>query len=659
MPALIISKLQCSTLSKLLSMILEPLCGIGGEQDSDSEEEGDEKGMYPEEVTEIDAESLATSNVAFGRRDTDWDDSPIVEALDVYFLWLNLRDWDSKGGDFDTEHNKMEKNSPVLVKTLKDEYRTVEVYADGRCSRIHFKIPSSCSTVMDNPLFKGLSEEKIKSVPRTNPEEKAGQLVANLKSSTVYVTHMNHLLKIWYLVWAVQYGTSIINLPFNISLMIIALVIFTYGGDKEGKHPYEEFPWALYLVEWLLLVHIVATLLSLFAFFVVEAPMYYVNETAKKEDKEEDKKKAEKEKTDLRPPYMKEPRPLPEHHEEESLYLQMLYNGVFRVRPYYFLLMVLLSALSIVESPFYHSFLLVEYFRTPAGLQVMEALQVGGFKMFMTFLMGIVVIMNVAMVSWINYHEQIAEINNCDTLYECVLDIGHKSIQGILQDAHGDDHGLIRGEDYVPPESFTEDFGWHMQLVMLIFFLIIWDFILSGIMQGQIIDAFAEIRNAQEAAEADEKENCLMCSLSRFKLQSCGFSFIEHCADDHNPRCYLYFFQHILEKDPDDYTGLESYVREQYDQEPPGIDFVPINSCVALNDEGTEVISSKDVLQSIEKLDGGVIGLTQALGQHLEEGMQALQEELKQLHTLMQRKKSRDAEATASSQANLGALRGE
>jgi hypothetical protein len=57
------------------------------------------------------------------------------------------------------------------------------------------------------------------------------------------------------------------------------------------------------------------------------------------------------------------------------------------------------------------------------------------------------------------------------------------------------------------------------QWLFTISFLILWGFILEGIVQGYIVDAFSAIRGEEDTRLADSRENCFICSLSRFELE--------------------------------------------------------------------------------------------------------------------------------------------
>jgi len=109
------------------------------------------------------------------------------------------------------------------------------------------------------------------------------------------------------------------------------------------------------------------------------------------------------------------------------------------------------------------------------------------------------------------------------------------------------------------------------------FFFWIWDYLISGIIQGQIVDAFAEIRQAAQELEADTDDKCLVCTLDRFTLETSVGSFHDHTQDNHNPWAYLYFFVQLEELRDDLETGLQGFVTSHL--EGSDASFLPVRRC--------------------------------------------------------------------------------
>ena len=98
-------------------------------------------------------------------------------------------------------------------------------------------------------------------------------------------------------------------------------------------------------------------------------------------------------------------------------------------------------------------------------------------------------------------------------------------MEGDLGDIHSDEHGNL--DPTTPfPEYFYDQVsasklwlrvtevlcllqpGFQIEAVFLLVYYVLWEFILAGIIQGQIIDAFAEIRSRDDAMKEDSVSNC-------------------------------------------------------------------------------------------------------------------------------------------------------
>ena len=61
---------------------------------------------------------------------------------------------------------------------------SIEIYRDGYCYASYFRIPPTCIDQINQLVFRQQSEERITSIPRDNPDEKAYQLLQNLLQLT-------------------------------------------------------------------------------------------------------------------------------------------------------------------------------------------------------------------------------------------------------------------------------------------------------------------------------------------------------------------------------------------------------------------------------------------------------------------------------------------
>uniref|UniRef100_A0A0N4ZPH7 Ryanodine receptor 44F n=1 Tax=Parastrongyloides trichosuri TaxID=131310 RepID=A0A0N4ZPH7_PARTI len=110
--------------------------------------------------------------------------------------------------------------------------------------------------------------------------------------------------------------------------------------------------------------------------------------------------------------------------------------------------------------------------------------------------------------------------------------------------------------------------------ISFFFFVIV---ILLAIMQGLIIDAFGELRDQQEAATEKLESSCFICDIGKETFDRMPRGFEIHTTKEHNFANYLFFLQHLVNKDETEYTGQETYVREKYDNR--DWEFFPVGEC--------------------------------------------------------------------------------
>jgi hypothetical protein len=254
--------------------------------------------------------------------------------------------------------------------------------------------------------------------------------------------------------------------------------------------------------------------------------------------------------------------------------------------------MFLASVLGATYSIFFHAFVLIEFFRTPAGQLVVAAVQLGGPKMLRTFMMGFIMILIWSQFTWLYYREWANKASGqCKTVYQCTFKAIQVGFRGDLNGLHGDEHGNIRAI-YDSPTAIWEDISYQFQVFLVLFFYLLWEYILAGIIQGQIIDAYAEMRIEADKKSADANERCMVCSLSRFDVDNAGGRFYTHIERDHVPQNYLFFLCYLDERNQDDDTGMMTYVRDCVHAK--STEFIPISTCAMMNrDENEQIVTTE------------------------------------------------------------------
>jgi len=120
---------------------------------------------------------------------------------------------------------------------------------------------------------------------------------------------------------------------------------------------------------------------------------------------------------------------------------------------------------------------------------------------------------------------------------------------------------------YYPPMYSLGHF--YVRVVYDLLFWIICSIIMVAIVTGIIIDAFGASRDRRKEVEEDQAGKCFICGIenSRFetkrpkdKHDTRHYGFAWHLEKEHNQWNYVYFLAHLSLKDPNEYTGSESYV---------------------------------------------------------------------------------------------------
>ncbi len=116
-------------------------------------------------------------------------------------------------------------------------------------------------------------------------------------------------------------------------------------------------------------------------------------------------------------------------------------------------------------------------------------------------------------------------------------------------------------------------------LVDFSFFLLV-IIVLLNIIFGIIIDTFSDLRSQKEAREADERNNCFICGISKSRFDSdYEKGFFHHQQFEHNLWDYVAFMVYLWEKHHGDYSGLEEYVFNKIRDR--DVTWLPINKALA------------------------------------------------------------------------------
>jgi len=198
-----------------------------------------------------------------------------------------------------------------------------------------------------------------------------------------------------------------------------------------------------------------------------------------------------------------------------------------------------------------------------------------------------------------------ASSDACHSFFQCVSVFFADSLTGDVSTVLGDDFG-----EYGFPALAPQYDGWgQSRSLFAVVAIIFWVFLLQGIIQGQIIDAFAEMRNKRNADTADLETKCFISSIERFVFNDYPGEWEKRQAGRYAWK-YLLFFLFLFDKDPEEYNGLENYVYKAFLKD--DVSFLPILRFLALQRRQqkhktlTLETASVELQERVDKLEAGV-----------------------------------------------------
>ncbi|XP_048744986.2 inositol 1,4,5-trisphosphate receptor type 2-like isoform X4 [Ostrea edulis] len=208
--------------------------------------------------------------------------------------------------------------------------------------------------------------------------------------------------------------------------------------------------------------------------------------------------------------------------------------------------------------------------------RVIAAVTTNGKSLLMVALLGLAVFFCYSLISFAFFRESFfkeADGRHCRTVYQCFITMIH--------------HGFV-DSPYTTIEALMDD-QWdkviHVTIFDVTFFILVTTVGLN-IIFGIIVDTFSQLRDAKWEIDKDMMNNCFICSRESYDFERHGDGFEKHVRSQHYQWAYLFFFLHLDETRPNDYTALELHVFKQLQNNV--YDFFPLNRALSLmNEENT------------------------------------------------------------------------
>ena len=244
----------------------------------------------------------------------------------------------------------------------------------------------------------------------------------------------------------------------------------------------------------------------------------------------------------------------------------------------YYLLYTAFSILGIFLHPFYYSLLLLDMvYRYPSLRTVVKSIFISRQALFLTFMLLIEIIYLYGIIGFWNLQDDFNP--NCKSLSQCFLTVWDKGFK-----IYGGIGGFL-GPQVSPNYSILRYFYDNSYYIVVIV-------VLMGVIKGIIIDTFARLRADQEFCKRDMENKCFICGLSRDYIEKrYSKGFAHHIQIEHNEWNYILFLAYLKSKESTEYTGLESYVKDQVARRE--LMWIPNNSALGLNINAEEKILYK------------------------------------------------------------------
>lgn len=219
------------------------------------------------------------------------------------------------------------------------------------------------------------------------------------------------------------------------------------------------------------------------------------------------------------------------------------------------------------------------------------------------------------------FESEIQQYNDCFTAYQCIFKGFDAGLHGDFGGLHGDPWWNIFQSF---PLEISSDGAKQAQWWLVTSFFILWQFIIAGIVQGYIVDAFSMIRCESTAREDDASSKCLICSLDKFELEHAGVAFDTHVTDQHNRWGYLYLATSVQLKPLDDHGTTESIIKTCLDS--GATECLPLNTCKQVELRATNNGETED--EDFREQFGSRLQLLEDSFSSMEENTKQLQAQL-------------------------------
>ena len=244
-------------------------------------------------------------------------------------------------------------------------------------------------------------------------------------------------------------------------------------------------------------------------------------------------------------------------YKKVLIYIRLILD----IKVIYALLYFVFAILGIAEHKFFFAFHLIEFIISQPILQyVFRAIIDPIAQLAYTFIFFFILIYFYSLIIFY-YFQEIMPENSCDSPLICMVFIYSNTFTsggnlGNFIDEGGDGENENVNGDMV---RYALDISYTIIMVGLT-----WQMV-----SGLIVDTFESLRSTREDKEDDMKSICFICGLDKEKIEKYypGKEGFEKHLKDHSVANYFFYTFYLEDKESSEYSGLESYIKEQIDNE--------------------------------------------------------------------------------------------
>ena len=251
-----------------------------------------------------------------------------------------------------------------------------------------------------------------------------------------------------------------------------------------------------------------------------------------------------------------------EHFFDSSSYKKVfIYIGlVMDIKVLYALAYMVFALLGIFVHNFFFAFHLIEFIISQPILQyVFRAIIDPIAQLAYTFIFFFILIYFYSLIIFYNF-QQIMPTFSCDSPVICMVYIYSNTFTS------GGNLGNFIDEG---DEANENKEGNMVRYALDISYTIIMVWLVWQMVSGLIVDTFESLRGNREEKEDDMKSTCFICGMDKEKIEKYypGKEGFEKHLQDHSVINYFFYTFYLEDKDSSEYSGLESYIKNEIDQE--------------------------------------------------------------------------------------------